>query len=99
MLLRRGEAQARIDELPQLWAWLFVRMSLISSPAVRSELQLELEQQIPHYGIRLEIRPRLRGWAKVNYPYGASIEDASNNASYDRHYLRSFCYGSSINPL
>ena len=36
------------------------------------------------------MRPGLSGWAQVNYPYGASIEDTENKLSYDLYYLRNF---------
>ena len=38
------------------------------------------------------MRPGLSGWAQVNYPYGASKEDASNKLSYDLYYLRNFSF-------
>ena len=36
------------------------------------------------------IRPGLSGWAQVNYPYGASVEDSANKLSYDLFYLKNF---------
>ena len=38
------------------------------------------------------MRPGLSGWAQVNYPYGASLEDAANKLSYDLYYLRNFTF-------
>ena len=38
------------------------------------------------------MKPGLSGWAQVNYPYGASIEDAANKLSYDLYYLRNFSF-------
>ena len=38
------------------------------------------------------MRPGLSGWAQVNYPYGASVEDAANKLSYDLYYLRNFSF-------
>jgi exopolysaccharide biosynthesis polyprenyl glycosylphosphotransferase len=80
----------RLDELPQLWAVLRGQMSLIGPRPERPEIELELEQQIPHYRLRHMIRPGLSGWAQVNYPYGASLEDSANKLSYDLYYLRNF---------
>ena len=82
----------RIDELPQLWAVLCGQMSLIGPRPERPEFEAELEQQIPHYLLRHWLRPGLSGWAQVNYPYGASIEDAANKLSYDLYYLRNFSF-------
>jgi len=82
----------RIDELPQLWCVLTGEMSLIGPRPERPEFEHMLEQKIPHYRIRHAIRPGLSGWAQVNYPYGASIEDAANKLSYDLYYLRNFSF-------
>jgi len=85
-LLRR----TRLDELPQLWAVVTGDMSLIGPRPERPHFEEELEQKIPHYCLRHSIRPGLSGWAQVNYPYGASIEDAANKLSYDIYYMRNF---------
>jgi lipopolysaccharide/colanic/teichoic acid biosynthesis glycosyltransferase len=68
------------------------QMSLIGPRPERPEIEAELEQQIPHYRLRHVIRPGLSGWAQVNYPYGASVEDAANKLSYDLYYLRNFSF-------
>jgi len=78
----------RIDELPQLWAVLTGTMSLIGPRPERPEIEEELERQIPHYRLRHLIQPGLSGWAQVNYPYGASLEDSTNKLSYDLYYIR-----------
>ena len=78
----------RIDELPQLWAVLTGTMSLIGPRPERPEIEEGLERQIPHYRLRHLIRPGLSGWAQVNYPYGASLEDSVNKLSYDLYYIR-----------
>ena len=78
----------RIDELPQLWAVLRGDLSLIGPRPERPELELELEQAIPHYRVRHWIRPGLSGWAQVNYPYGNSVADSRIKLSYDLYYLR-----------
>ena len=82
----------RIDELPQLLAVLTGAMSLIGPRPERPEFEQELERQIPYYRLRHGIRPGLSGWAQVNYPYGASVEDAANKLSYDLYYLRNFSF-------
>jgi exopolysaccharide biosynthesis polyprenyl glycosylphosphotransferase len=82
----------RIDELPQLWSVVTGEMSLIGPRPERPEFEQMLEEQIPHYRVRHAIRPGLSGWAQVNYPYGASIEDSANKLSYDLYYLRNFSF-------
>jgi exopolysaccharide biosynthesis polyprenyl glycosylphosphotransferase len=78
----------RIDELPQLVSVLRGDMSLIGPRPERPELELDLEEKIPHYRVRHWVRPGLSGWAQVCYPYGASIEDSRMKLSYDLYYLR-----------
>ncbi len=87
-LLRR----TRLDELPQLWSVFTGNMSLIGPRPERPEFDQQLESEIPHYGLRHRMRPGLSGWAQVNYPYGASVEDAANKLSYDLYYLRNFSF-------
>jgi lipopolysaccharide/colanic/teichoic acid biosynthesis glycosyltransferase len=82
----------RLDELPQLLAVLAGQMSLIGPRPERPEFETELERQIPHYALRHGLRPGLSGWAQVNYPYGASVEDTANKLSYDLYYLRNFSF-------
>jgi len=87
-LLRR----TRLDELPQLWCVFSGSMSLIGPRPERPEFDMELERKIPLYRLRHRMRPGLSGWAQVNYPYGASVEDAANKLSYDLYYLRNFSF-------
>ncbi len=82
----------RLDELPQLVAVLRGEMSLIGPRPERPEFDQDLERQIQHYRLRYWLRPGLSGWAQVNYPYGASLEDARNKLSFDLFYLRHFSF-------
>jgi lipopolysaccharide/colanic/teichoic acid biosynthesis glycosyltransferase len=36
----------------------------------------EFAPQIPYFSLRQSIRPRITGWAQVNYPHGASAQSA-----------------------
>ena len=83
---------SRLDELPQLWCVFTGSMSLIGPRPERPEFDRQLEHQIAHYRLRQRMRPGLSGWAQVNYPYGASVEDAANKLSYDLYYLRNFSF-------
>ena len=40
--------------------------------------------------MRYSIKPGISGWAQVNYPYGASIEDSKLKLSYDIYYIKNF---------
>ena len=82
----------RLDELPQLWCVFKGSMSLIGPRPERPEFDHQLSQKIPHYELRYLIRPGLSGWAQVNYPYGASVEDSANKLSYDLYYLKNFSF-------
>jgi len=64
------------------------QMSLIGPRPERPEFDHQLEAEIPYYRLRYWIRPGLSGWAQVNYPYGASVDDARNKLSFDLFYLR-----------
>ena len=35
-----------------------------------------LSKKLKNYNIRYIVKPPLIGWAQVNYPYGASIQDS-----------------------
>jgi exopolysaccharide biosynthesis polyprenyl glycosylphosphotransferase len=82
----------RIDELPQLISVLKGDMSLIGPRPERPEIDEFLIKEIPFYDLRYSIRPGLSGWAQVNYPYGASIEDSEEKLSYDLYYLGNFSF-------
>ena len=48
----------------------------------------QLAEVIPFYRDRACVKPGITGWAQVNYPYGASIEDARQKLSYDLYYVK-----------
>ena len=78
----------RIDEVPQFWNILRGEMSFIGPRPERPELIENIEKEIPYFRYRHLIKPGLTGWAQVNYPYGASLEDARNKLSYDLYYMK-----------
>ena len=78
----------RLDEVPQLWNVLRGEMSLIGPRAELVKLVEEYEHKIPCYHFRHLVKPGITGWAQVNYPYGASIEDTLRKLEYDLYYLR-----------
>ena len=80
----------RIDELPQLILVLSGEMSLIGPRPERPKIDILLRKHIPNYDLRYSIKPGISGWAQVNYPYGASIEDSKQKLSYDIYYLKNF---------
>ncbi len=79
--------QTRIDELPQLISVLKGEMSLIGPRPERPEFNSFLKEEIPYYSMRSLFKPGLSGWAQVNYPYGASLEDSKNKLGFDLFYI------------
>lgn len=78
----------RLDEIPQLINVLRGEMSLIGPRPERPEFIEQLKTKIPFYEERLLVKPGLTGWAQVNFPYGASIEDALEKLQYDLFYIK-----------
>jgi lipopolysaccharide/colanic/teichoic acid biosynthesis glycosyltransferase len=80
--------RTRMDELPQLINILRGEMSFIGPRPERPHFVEQLADAIPFYRERARVKPGLTGWAQVNYPYGASVEDAKAKLSYDMYYVK-----------
>jgi len=80
--------RTRIDELPQLLNVLSGEMSFVGPRPERPHFVDQLADCIPCYRDRTIVKPGITGWAQVNYPYGASIEDARQKLSYDLYYVK-----------
>ena len=78
----------RFDELPQFWNVLRGDMSFVGPRPERPEFVEQLKERIPYYGERHTVKPGITGWAQVNYPYGASEEDALRKLEYDLFYIK-----------
>ncbi|MDB5377701.1 MAG: Exopolysaccharide biosynthesis polyprenyl glycosylphosphotransferase [Rubritepida sp.] len=78
----------RIDEIPQVLNVLRGDMSVVGPRPERPRFVEQLGALIPHWHDRALVRPGITGWAQVNYPYGASVEDARMKLSYDLYYIR-----------
>jgi sugar transferase (PEP-CTERM system associated) len=83
-ILRRS----RIDELPQLFNVIKGDMSLVGPRPERPEFIENLAKELPLYRERHAVRAGLTGWAQINYPYGASLDDARSKLSYDLYYVK-----------
>lgn len=83
--------KTRIDELPQFWNILRGDMAFIGPRPERPEFTDDLAEQIPFYEKRHMVKPGLSGWAQINFPYGASVDDARNKLKYDLFYVKNAC--------
>ena len=91
--------KTRIDELPQVWNILKGDMSIVGPRPERPEFTKKLSQDIPYYDLRHVIKPGLTGWAQVNYPYGASTEDALRKLQFDLYYIKNHSMVLDLNIL
>ncbi len=82
--------KVRIDELPQAWSVLKGEMSFVGPRPERPPFVADLESRLPYYAERHVVKPGITGWAQVNYPYGASIEDAREKLEYDLYYAKNY---------
>ena len=82
--------KSRIDEIPQLWNVLAGDMSLVGPRPERPQFVEQLSKQLPIYNFRHGVKAGLTGWAQINYPYGASVEDAQAKLEYDLYYMKNY---------
>ncbi|WP_298670167.1 TIGR03013 family XrtA/PEP-CTERM system glycosyltransferase [uncultured Sphingomonas sp.] len=82
--------KVRIDELPQCWSVLKGEMSFVGPRPERPQFVADLERELPYYAERHMVKPGITGWAQINYPYGASIEDARHKLEYDLYYAKNY---------
>lgn len=80
--------KTRIDEIPQLINVLKGDMSFVGPRPERPFFVDSLRVEIPYYDERHKMKPGLTGWAQINYPYGASVEDAKEKLAYDLYYAK-----------
>jgi sugar transferase (PEP-CTERM system associated) len=78
----------RIDELAQILNVLRGDMSFVGPRPERPFFVAELSAAIPYYAERHWVRPGITGWAQINFPYGASTEDARRKLTYDLYYVK-----------
>ena len=77
-----------LDELPQVINILKGDISFVG-PRPEEEKLIELfDKEIPFYQYRFLMLPGVIGWAQINYPHGASIEDARKKLEYDFYYFK-----------
>jgi lipopolysaccharide/colanic/teichoic acid biosynthesis glycosyltransferase len=77
-----------IDELPPLLNIYRGEMSFIGPRPERPQFVEQLIREIPYYNQRHNVKPGLAGWAQLNYPYGASVEDSMEKLKFDLYYVK-----------
>ncbi|NCN83998.1 MAG: TIGR03013 family PEP-CTERM/XrtA system glycosyltransferase [Sphingomonadales bacterium] len=82
--------KVRIDELPQAWSVLKGEMSFVGPRPERPQFVDDLQTKMPFYTERHIVKPGITGWAQINYPYGASIEDSRHKLEYDLYYAKNY---------
>ncbi|HEX8444428.1 MAG TPA: TIGR03013 family XrtA/PEP-CTERM system glycosyltransferase [Allosphingosinicella sp.] len=80
----------RIDELPQAWSVLKGEMSFVGPRPERPQFVADLEARLPYYAERHMVKPGITGWAQINFPYGASIDDARQKLEFDLYYAKNY---------
>jgi lipopolysaccharide/colanic/teichoic acid biosynthesis glycosyltransferase len=79
--------KTRIDEIPQFWNILRGEMSFVGPRPERPEFYSLIDKELPEFSLRLVCKPGLTGWAQVNYPYGASVDDSRKKLQFDIYYI------------
>lgn len=80
--------KSHMDELPQFLLVLRGDMSLVGPRAERPELVCQMQEQVPFYRARLLVKPGLTGWAQINQPYAATIDEMGVKLEYDLYYIK-----------
>ncbi len=81
---------SRIDEIPQIFNVFKGDMSFVGPRPERPFFVDQLSRQIPFFAERHAVKPGITGWAQINYPYGASVEDARAKLEYDLYYVKNY---------
>lgn len=82
--------KVRIDELPQAWSVLKGEMSFVGPRPERPEFVADLQDKLPYYAERHMVKPGITGWAQINYPYGANLEDSRHKLEFDLYYAKNY---------
>ena len=88
--LGRFIRKVRIDELPQLYTVLKGQMSFVGPRPEVPTFVADLDDKLKYYAERHMVKPGITGWAQINYPYGASIEDSRHKLEYDLYYAKNY---------
>ncbi len=77
-----------VDEIPQMINVLKGDMAIVGPrPDMRSVWQ-RLQEEIPHYRLRLLTRPGFTGWAQIKFHNPIDLEDFKMRLEYDLWYIK-----------
>jgi lipopolysaccharide/colanic/teichoic acid biosynthesis glycosyltransferase len=81
--------KTHLDELPQLLNVLRGEMSLIGPRPERPEMYYVIEQEVPDFRSRLQVRPGVTGLAQMRLPADTEVPGVRRKLAYDLYYIRS----------
>lgn len=80
--------KSHIDEVPQFVNVLLGDMSLVGPRSERPELVEYFQRYVPFYRARLLAKPGITGWAQINFPYAATVEETIFKLELDLYYIK-----------
>ncbi|HEY4479271.1 MAG TPA: exopolysaccharide biosynthesis polyprenyl glycosylphosphotransferase [Candidatus Paceibacterota bacterium] len=83
--------RTRLDELPQLWAVVAGKLSLVGPRPELPSVVKKYEKEIPYFAIRHLIKPGLSGWAQIygeHAHHGVDLDKTKDKLSYDLYYIK-----------
>ena len=83
----------RFDELPQLFNILKGDMTIVGPRPERPEIAEQYEKEIPSFGLRLQVKAGLTGYAQV---YGKYNTEPYDKLKMDLLYINNMCLGEDI---
>ena len=79
-----------MDELPQLWNIVKGEMSIVGPRPEREFFYNEIEEELPEYRCRLQVKPGLTGLSQVNGCYNQTFAE---RLAYDVEYMQKRSFG------